>query len=69
MKKWEIRLQHLYNRCKDIQYTDHLEEYLQRNILLWDHWNRLPITITNLETNISVVVNDINYKDIIKGVL
>ena len=59
-KRFRIDLQPQKHKSPT-HFTEHLIDYLSFNINTWHNWGRLPITITDKETNKTLTINGENW--------
>ena len=56
LKRFKIELQPMKSKC-NTHYSNHLINYISFNIKSWTNWGRLPITITDSNTNKQLTIH------------
>ena len=56
LRRFKIDLQPTNHKCST-HYTNHLVNYISFNIKSWTTWGRLPITITDTQTNKQLTIH------------
>ena len=56
LKRFKIELQPMRKK-QNIHYSNHIINYLTFNIKTWANWDRLPITITDTQTNKQLTIH------------
>ena len=56
LKRFKIELQPMRKK-QNVHYSNHIINYVSFNIKCWANWNRLPITITDMQTNKQLTIH------------
>ena len=56
LKRFKIELQPMRKK-QNIHYSNHIIDYVAFNIKCWRNWDRLPITITDTQTNKQLTIH------------
>lgn len=56
LKRFKIELQPMRKK-QNVHYSNHIINYVSFNIKCWANWNRLPITITDTQTNKQITIH------------
>ena len=60
LKRFKIELQPMMKK-QNVHYSNHIINYVSFNIRCWVNWDRLPITITDTQTNKQIKISKSNW--------
>lgn len=60
IKRFKIELQPMMKK-QNVHYSNHIINYVSFNIRCWVNWDRLPITITDTQTNKKIKISKSNW--------